>query len=79
MVHLHVNPEPGSVVKKVWRFDTTSIKHYSRVAVQAELVQLFPDVSRRGLKFDMWYEDDLAGEVRTSRLYLLCSINTYIL
>ena len=25
VVQLHVNPEPGSVVKKVWRFDTTSI------------------------------------------------------
>ena len=29
MVQLHVNPEPGSVVKKVGRFDTTSIKHYT--------------------------------------------------
>ena len=37
VVQLHVNPEPGSGVKKVWRFDTTSVKHYSRAAVEAEL------------------------------------------
>ena len=44
-------------------FDTTRISEYEQAAVEAELVQLFPDVSRKGLKLEMWYEDDLAGKV----------------
>ena len=61
VIHLHLS---GAVVKKVWRFDQCSIQQYTRASVESELVQLFPDVSRKGLKFDLWYEDDLAGEVR---------------
>ena len=58
-----LNVGSGAVVKKVWRFDTTRIDEYERAAVEAELVQLFPDVTRKGLKFDLWYEDELAGKV----------------
>ena len=58
---------PEAVVKKVWRFatiyDTSNIEQYDREAVEAELVQLFPDVARKGLEFDLWYVDNLAGEV----------------
>ena len=53
---------PQAVVKKVWRFDTCNIEQYDCRAVEAELVQLFPDVARKVLKFDLWYVDDLAGE-----------------
>lgn len=51
------------VVKKVWRFDPRRIEQYDRAGVEAELVELFPDVARRGLRFDLSYVDDLAGEV----------------
>ena len=63
VVQLHVGDSPEAVVKKVWRFDTSIIEQYDRGGVEAELVQLFPDVARKGLKFDLWYVDDLAGEV----------------
>lgn len=36
---------------------------YTRSVVEDELVQLFPDISRRGLKLNLWYEDDIAGDV----------------
>ena len=60
VVVLHIG---SADVRKVWRFDTNSIKQYVRAGVEAELVELFPDVARKGLKFDLWYEDDLAGKV----------------
>ena len=34
---------------------------YTRGVVETELVQLFPNISRRGLKLNLWYVDDLAG------------------
>ena len=49
VVQLHVGDSPEAVVKKkVWRFDTSNIEQYDRGAVEAELVQLFPDVARKG-------------------------------
>ena len=45
---------PEAVVKKLWRFDSSNIEQYDRRAVEAELVQLFPDVARKGLKFNPW-------------------------
>ena len=53
VVQLHAGDSPEAVVKKVWRFDTSNIEQYDRGAVEAELVQLFPDVARKGLKFDL--------------------------
>ena len=50
-------------IKKVWRFDVNRITEYSRKKAESELVQLFPDIARKGLKLKMWYLDDLAGEV----------------
>ena len=47
VVQLHVGDSPEAVVKKVWRFDTSNIEQYDRGAVEAELVQLFPDVARK--------------------------------
>ena len=60
VVQLHVGDSPEAVVKKVWRFDASNIEQYDREAVEAELVQ---HVARKGLKFDLWYVDNLAGEV----------------
>ena len=64
-----VHVDSGPTVKKVWRFDTSKIQLYDRASAEAELVQLFPDVARKGLKFDLWYTDDLAGEVCINRSY----------
>ena len=58
VVQLHVGDSPEAVVKKVWRFDASNIEQYDREAVEAELVQ---HVARKGLKFDLWYVDNLAG------------------
>ena len=44
-------------------FDTRNIEQYDCGAVEVELVQLFPDVAHKGLKFDLCHVDDLAGEV----------------
>ena len=40
---------------------------------QSELVQLFPDIARKGLKQKMWYLDDLAGEVSNTDNLVLYS------
>ena len=50
-------------VRKLWRFDPTNIAQYTRAETKNELVQLFPDIAQRGLKLNLWYEDDFAGEV----------------
>lgn len=68
VVCLHV----GSCdTKKVWRFDVNRITQYSRKKVESELIQLFPDIARKGLKLKIWYLDDLAGEISTD---MVCSI-----
>lgn len=63
VVCLHVGS--CNIIKKVWRFDVNRITQYSRKKVESELVQLFPDIARKGLKLKIWYVDDLAGEVST--------------
>lgn len=73
VVLLHVSSDSGGAgVKKVWRFDTSRIENYTRASVEAELVQLFPDVARKELKFNLWYEDDLAGKVIMFAVSILC-------
>ena len=63
-IHVYVGDSSEAVAaKKVWRFDTSRIELYDRAGVEAELVKLFPDVARRGLRLDLSYVDDLAGEV----------------
>ena len=61
VVCLHVGS--CETIKKVWRFDVNRITEYSRKKAERELVQLFPDIARKGLKLKMWYLDDPAGEV----------------
>ena len=73
VVQLYVGDSSEDVVvKKVWRFDTSRIEQYDRAGVEAELVQLFPDVARRGLRFDLSYVDDLAGEVNVCCCGSIC-------
>ena len=36
---------------------------YTRASVQADVVERFPDIQQRGLQLELWYTDDLAGEV----------------
>ena len=57
-------------IKKVWRFDVDRITQYSRKKVESELIQLFPDIARKGLKLKIWYLDDLAGEVSGIFIYI---------
>ena len=48
-VQLHlVDRGTGPIVTKVWRFDGENVCNATRASVQEELVELFPDVSRRG-------------------------------
>ena len=61
VVCLHVGS--CDTIKKVWRFDVNLITQYSRKQVESELIQLFPDIARKGLKLKIWYMDDLAGDV----------------
>ena len=35
----------------------------TREGLEGELVQLFPDIARKGMKLETWYYDDIAGEV----------------
>ena len=63
-VVLHLKDrETGAAVRKVWRFQRQGVETYTRAGVQAELVQMFQDIQRRGLQLDLWYTDDLVGEV----------------
>jgi len=64
IVLLHLKSQ---CIHKLWRFDPSSIGQYTRTEAENELVQLFPDIARRNLKLNLWYEDDFAGEV--SRTY----------
>ena len=64
VVVLHLKDrDAGPTVKKIWRFGKESVEEYTRSSVQRELVELFLDIQRRGLKFELWYTDDLAGKV----------------
>lgn len=60
MICLHVG---ASTATKIWRFDVNRIVDYTRRSVEADLIQLFPDIARKGLKLRMWYVDEFAGEV----------------
>ena len=55
--------EQQGTVTKIWRFYVNRISDYTRRSVEADLIQLFPDIARKGLKLRMWYIDELAGEV----------------
>ena len=46
------------------------LSSYSRKKVESELIQLFPDIARKGLKLKIWYLDDLAGEVSGIFIYI---------
>ena len=65
VLHLR-DKEIGPTVKKVWRFRKNGIEEYTRAQVQSEIVDLFPDIQRRGLHLELWYTDDLAGDVSCS-------------
>ena len=50
-VILHVE---DTVVVKLWRFDPSKIVEYSRNEVEAMLIDLCPDVQKKGLRFEMY-------------------------
>ena len=56
----------SATVRKVWRFDSSQRSTYTRKRIEEELLSLFPDVERKGLRFEVFYEDDLVGEVYTT-------------
>ena len=60
IVELHLKSDS---VRKVWQFHPEMTDDYIRSVVEDELVQLFPDISRRVFKLNLWYEDDIAGDV----------------
>ena len=57
----------SSTVRKVWRFDSSKRSTYTRKQIEEELLSLFPDVEHKGLRFEVFYEDDLVGEVHYPR------------
>ena len=59
-VILHVG---DTAVVKLWRFDASKIAEYTRNDVEAMIVDLYPDVKKKGLRLDMYYEDELVGKV----------------
>ena len=58
--YLHVG---DAAVVKLWRFDPSKIVEYSRNEVEAMLIDLFPDVQKKGLCLEMYYEDELVGKI----------------
>ena len=50
-VILHVE---DIVVVKLWRFDPSKIVEYFRNEVEAMLIDLCPDVQKKGLRFEMY-------------------------
>lgn len=62
-VALHTSNCQEPAIKKVWRFDSTKIREYSREGVEKELASLFPDASSRRLRLELWYLDELVGQV----------------
>ena len=59
-VILHVG---DAAVVKLWRFERSKIVDYSRNEVEAVLIDLFPDVQKKGLRLEMYYEDELVGRI----------------
>ena len=59
-VILHVG---DAAVVKLWRFDPSKIVEYSRNEVEAMLIDLFPDVQKKRLRLEMYYEDELVGKI----------------
>ena len=76
VVCLHVGSSDS--IKKVWRFDVNRITEYTRKKVESELVQLFPDIARKGLKLNIWYLDDLAGEVSSYSIAVAYHVHAWL-
>ena len=60
-IELH---ESEDLIKKVWRFNADSIPQYSRDAVEAEVLSLFPHVEAKGLRLKLFHFDEIAGRVQ---------------
>ena len=50
-----------AAVMKQWRYDPFKVVDYSWNEVEAMLIDLFPDVQKKGLCLEMYYEDELVG------------------
>ena len=60
-IELH---EGDKSTKKVWRFDADTIRRYSRDAVEAEVISLFPHIQAKGLRLNLFHFDEIAGRVQ---------------
>lgn len=47
--------------------------NFNNAGVEVEHLQLFSGIAHKQLKFDLWYEDALAGKVIMFAVSLLCS------
>ena len=61
MICLHIGA--AGTVTKIWRFDVNRISDYTHRSVEADLIQLFPDIAHKGLKLRICYIDELVREV----------------
>ena len=53
-------------IKKAWRYHSDHISKYTRKEVENKIIELFPDFDRKGLKLEMWYQDELIGDVSSA-------------
>ena len=55
IVELH---EGENLTKKVWRFNV--VEHYTKSKLEHEIEGLFPHITKKGLKLNLYHYDELA-------------------
>ena len=58
VIELH---EGEKSTKKVWRFNVA--EHYSKSKLEHEIEGLIPHITNKGLKLNLYHNDELAGKV----------------
>ena len=59
-VQLH---EGDKITTKIWRYEASKRRQYSKQRVEREMGDLYPQVVAKGLVFKVWHIDDLAGKI----------------
>ena len=49
--------------KKIWRFDASSARSYTRARLEKEIETLFPHIPKKGCTVKLYHYDELAGKV----------------
>ena len=59
-IELH---EGQKSTKKIWRFDVSSAKSFTKSLLVNEIEGLFPHIKKKGLSLNLYHCDELAGKV----------------